>query len=274
MPVVYKDFGKSGKDLLGKKYDFKYELKATNKAAGGLTIEAVGNEGKSGLAGSTKVTYKDSSFGEAEANFASSGANCGKVKLSQLMDGTTVTVSTDANLKSKLEVDYKLDALALSCDVNSCLKSAVQASADVYDGLVAGVKAELDFSNGADLKDWNYGFQYGYSKDVTFACVTSKGRSMAGLSAFHRLSGDDSYAIGYNMSLDSYIGHLTVGIEKKLDSATAVKAKLDSCGVLSTAIEHKMSDPRVKVNVAAQFDATSPDLTTQKFGVGLAIGDY
>lgn len=273
MPVVFKDFGKGAKDILSKKYDYKNEVKVTNKADG-LTIEATGCEGKSGLAGCAKVTYNDKSFGEFESNFASCGGYNGKVKMTSLVDATTITVSTDSALKSKLEVDYKLDALTLQCDVNSCLKSNVQASADVIDGLVAGCKAELDFSNGADLKDYNIGLQYGYSSDVTLACVTSKGRSMANLSACQKLSASDSYAIGYNMCLASYVGHLTVGMEKKLDSATTVKAKIDSCGVLATAVEHKLSDPNVKVNVAAQFDATSPDLTTQKFGLGLALGDY
>jgi hypothetical protein len=63
-------------------------------------------------------------------------------------------------------------------------------------------------------------------------------------------------------------------IYTQLDAKTSVKAKLDSTGTLSGVIEHKLADPRVKFNIAAEFDATSADLAAKKFGLGLVFGDY
>ena len=60
----------------------------------------------------------------------------------------------------------------------------------------------------------------------------------------------------------------------QLDAKTTVKSKLDSNGALSGVVEHKLSDPALKVNVAAEFDATSSDLAAKKFGLGLVFGDF
>lgn len=274
MPVIFKDLGKGAKDLLGKKYDYSNELKTVTKAEGGMNIEAVACGADKGIGGSATVTYKDKSWGELETKFGTCGGIGTKAKLTGLVPNGTVTLSGCNKLKGKVEVDYKLDALTVQFDLGSCLKSSVQASADIVDGLVGGCKAEFDFSNGADLKDYNFGLQYGFSKDLTLACVTSKGRSLATLSACQKLSSTDSYAISMGLNTSTYASCLTVGLEKKLDSATTVKAKLNSCGALSTVVEHKLSDPRIKFNVAAEFDATTPDLATKKFGLGLVLGDY
>ena len=96
------------------------------------------------------------------------------------------------------------------------MASALQLSTNVIDGLAVGCKAEFDFSNGADLKDYNFGSQYAFSKDVTLSGVTSKGRSKAALSVCHKLSGSDSYAVGLDMDLATYASGMCVGVEKKV----------------------------------------------------------
>jgi len=274
MPVVFKDLGKGAKDLLSKKYDFKNEIKTVNKAERGLTIEAAGCGCKSGIAGSAKVTYKDSSFGELEKELKTCGAVSGKVKLTKLVDNATITINGNNKNYYKLETDYKTDAFTTQFDVDTNLASALAISTNLVDGLAVGCNANFDFSNGADLKDYNFGAQYAFSRDVTLSCVTAKGRSTANIGVLHKLSGGDSYALGMNLNTSTYASSMCVGVEKKVDSNMTVKAKLGSCGGLSTAVEHKLADPKMKINIAAEFDATSPDLTARKFGVGLVFGDY
>jgi len=271
MPVVFKDLGKGAKDLLSKKYDFKNEIKTINKADGGLTIEAGGCGAKGGLAGSAKFTYKDSGFGELEKTVKTCGAISGKAKLTKLIDNATITINGNNKFYYQLEADYNGDAFTSQFDIDTNLASSLSLSTNLIDGLAVGCKANFD---GADLKDYNFGTQYGFSKDVTLSAVTQCGRKKACIGVLHKLSDSDSYALGMNLCFATWASTMCVGVEKKVDSNMTVKAKLSSCGGLSTVVEHKLSDPKMKVNLAAEFDATSPDLTARKFGVGLTFGDY
>lgn len=274
MPVVFKDFGKGAKDILSKKFDYQNELKTVHKADGNMTLEAGGvSSCKGGFDGSAKFTYKNKDWGEVEKEWKTQGSVNDKIKLTNLFDGATVTVTGNQNYDFKVETDYKVDAFTLQFDVNSKLKSNIQASADVIDGLVAGVKAELDFSNGADLKDWNFGLQYGYSKDLTLACVTSSGRSKLGISALQKIC-CDSVAVNLDMDTSSFDSSLCVGYEKKVDKTTTLKCKVGTCGALHTALEYKLADPQVKLNLAAQYDATNLGAGAKKFGLGVVFGDY
>lgn len=274
MPVAYKDLGKKTKDLLSKKYDYKNELKAVNKSEGGLTIETTGSSGSKGLVGATKFTLKDKSFGELEKEITTCGSLKWKLKMTELVDSTALTVSGDKALNCKFEADYKADAFALQADINTKLASTLQLSANVMDGVTAGFKADLSLADGVDLKDYNFGAQWGYSKNTTLAWVTSKSCSKVGFSAHQKLNSSDAYGLAINADTATFAGTLCVGMEKQVDSNTTLKTKIGSCGTLSAAVEHCLKDPSLKLNFAIDFDATSPDFATKKFGLGLTFGDY
>jgi hypothetical protein len=268
MPVVFKDIGKGAKDLLGKKYDFVHEIKTAHKTDG-MTLEAGTKACSKGMSSSAKFAMKDKSWGEIEKTFKTCGSVDGKIKLTQLMPGATVSISGDQNYKFKLEADYKADAFTLQADIDTDTKAAIQASANVMSGLVAGCKAEVCCG---ELKDYNFGLQYGYSKDLTVACVTSKGRSVVSVSALNKLSCCSSFALTSNYNMAKSSGCMAAGYEKKIDDSTTVKCKLNSCGVISTALEQKFPDVPVKVNVAAEFEPLNA--VTKNFGMGLVFGDY
>jgi len=273
MPVIFKDLGKGAKDLLSKQYDFTHEIKTVHKADK-MTLEAGTKACSKGTSSSAKVGLKDKSWGELEKTFNTCGSVNGKIKLTQLVDGATVTVSGDEKWNFKLEADYRADAFTLQYDICTGLRSAIQASADIIDGLVAGCKVELDLSNGADLKDYNFGLQYRPSKDLTLACITSKGRSMVNLSAAQKVSCCTSFALSSSINTSTMAGCVSAGYERQLkpDHNTTIKCKLNSCGVLSTALEQKLPDVPVKVNFAAEFEPLNA--VTKNFGMGLVFGDY
>jgi hypothetical protein len=57
IPPHYSKLGKKVKDLLGKTFDIKNELKTINKSANGVTLESSFN-GDTAVTGTSKGTYK------------------------------------------------------------------------------------------------------------------------------------------------------------------------------------------------------------------------
>jgi hypothetical protein len=239
-----------------------------------LTIEASGCGSKGGCCGTSKFTYKDKSFGEVEETFKTTGAVDGKIKLTKLADNTTVTVSGNQDYDFKCEADYKMDAFAAQFDIDTNMASALQLSANVVDGLAVACRADFDFSNGADLKDWNVGGQYAFSKNLILSSVTSKGRSKATMGVLYKRNCCESFAINQCLNTSTFESSLAVGYERKIDDSMTMKCKIGTCGAFAMALEHKLASPKLKVNFAAEFDAFNSGAGARKTGLGLVFGDY
>lgn len=270
-PPLFGKIGSKCKDLLSKKFDYHNEIKVTSKADGGLSLEAAGTDaGKSGLAGFTTIKYKDGSFGEAEGTLHTSGNakdTKGSIKFDKFQKGADVKVSSGADLVPVFEANYKQDSMAASAKFSTGDKSSLAASACYgMDGItLGGSVVTTDFGS---LSDYNAGAEYSNS-DLTLSVVTSKKVSNYSVSFLHNWC--KSLSWGARMDIkDSNL--LTVGTEYSLDQATTLKAMGSTNGKIACAVEHKVSNPDFKMNLAAAFDANS-GLEAEKFGVGLHFGN-
>jgi hypothetical protein len=270
-PPVFGKLGKSVKDLFSKKYDYANEIKVTSKADPSLKLEASGSDaGKNGLAGKTVFTYNDKSFGEAEITVATDKDINGKFTFDQFQDGVDVIVTTTTALAPTVEVNHKTDCSACNLKFKTDgSKHNLDASAVYkYDAVAVGVSGSTaDFGS---LKDYNAGLEYS-SGDITVSAVTSKKCETVTLSFLQKWTSSLSW--GARMNVLPECDAITVGTDYKLDGNTVVKGMANTSGVVSTAIEHQLSDPKFKMNLAAEFD-TNSGLSAQKFGVGLSFGDY
>jgi len=280
VPPFFKNFGKSTKDLFKKKYDFDNTVKVINKSKNGVTIESTGNLSKS-YQGTVNVKYVNKDFGEVESEFTTlaSAENKASLKLKKLAPGLTVTAGVSGSKKAvaNVDVEYSQDCFAAQANIKSDLETTkIDAYGSVgFDGISVGGQVALNVSSGAQIVDTNVGAEYTNS-DFTATVFTEKNCDFVTASYFSRLNKDTAVGASFKYEVAGKQSRtLTVGVEQQLDFDTVVKAKAElPTGVVSTAVEHKLSNPRVQVGVASSFNALKQPFTVDSLGFGFTFGDY
>lgn len=276
MPALFNDIGKKSKDLFSKKYDYKNEIKTINKAKDGLKIEAGLCYGK-GVAGSMKGTYKTKDYeAEVELNSCEKSDDKAKVSFGKLVDNLDLELTASSSSTAGLAATYKMDSFVTKLEVDhSSSSTAVKVQGSVgFNDFVAGVGAAVDATNANfDLKDYNFGAQYTHG-DIVAALKTAKGRNDVSLSVVHKLSSSLSWGTSLMFHPSDSSRILGLGMEYELSKVTSVKSMADSAGAVAFAVEHKLANPNVKVNLAAQFNVNNYPAPAEKFGMSLVFGDY
>jgi hypothetical protein len=277
VPPLFGKLGKDCGDLLKKKYDFKNSVTSKYATSQGvpLNFEINGDITKD-LSGSLKTTYKDKSFGEIEGSVGTVGKLGGSIKLDKLVDGLSVTTkgSTCPDMEGSIAAEYRMDNLSASAELALPKSSLVASGVIGTAGLSFGFKTKACLQTSA-FKDFDVACQYEQA-DFVFTAASEKKGDLVTASLYHTVS--KSQAVGAKITCSPLAEaskqiSMTVGCQHKLDADTTLKAKLDSAGVLCTALEHSLMGPNLKVNFAAQFNYTGKNtLTADKFGVGLTFG--
>jgi hypothetical protein len=270
----FKDLGKKTSDLFKKSYDFKNEIKVTSNASG-VRLESGGEKAKS-FSGYTKANWKDDFLGDVEVEAHSTGVAKAKTKFSKVTDGVDVTVSGTACGQVGLEATYVKDFLSAVASANHNVSkgsTAVSASGVIgFDGVFVGGAVDVDGSG--SVKNYNCGAEYA-TKDLTASLVTSNKGEDITVSFFQKLSATTSLGAAMLVKAESSSRLYTFGAERSLDKSTTLKAKADSAGKVGLAISHVLADPKLKLGLSSEFDATSSDaFKAQKFGVSLNFGDF
>lgn len=271
-PPLFGKLGVALKDLLSKKYDYHNELKVVSKA-NDITLEAGGNDKADDFAGYATLKHKDSSYGESEVTLSTTGKatdSKGKVKFNQFQKGLEVTVSSNMDLAPTVEITHKADNLNANAVFTTDGEHHSLGVSACYgmEGITLGVSgATKDFGS---LSDYNAGAEYTHD-GLTLSVITKKQMSNVNLNIFQKYS--DSIEWGAGMSVLPEVSNMNAGVEYKLSKDTTVKAKTNTDGVVATAIEHRLSDNKFKVNLASEFD-TSKECKATNFGVALTCGDF
>jgi len=284
IPPFFKNFGKSTKDLFKKKFDFENTSKIVNKTQNGITIETTSNVTQ-GFKGTVNTKYVNRDFGEVEVEVSTnaSDANKANLKLKKLAQGLVATVgvaSSGKDIKSSCgkpvtsaDVEFSQEFFAAQAVIKTdCEKSKVDVYGSVgYDGLSVG--GQVVYAGNA-ISETNVGVEYA-QKDLTVSAYTEKNVEVVNVSFFQRLQKETAVGASIKYPLSSGDRTLTVGVEHQLDFDTVVKAKAElPTGVVSTAVEHKLFNPKMQFTVAAEFNAKSTPFVANKFGCGLTFGDF
>jgi len=274
IPPLFKNFGKGLTDLFKKQFDYKKSVTVKTSTSNGLTLETQAETAKAGdFAGSLKSTYKQSDVGVFEAELHTSGSTKYSVKADKLTKNLVVKVSGDEKPSGKVEVDYAQDFFSSSLTVDVAKESTAVDTAGVigFDGLSVGGHVKYDVTR-QQLADFNAGTEYSQS-DFTVTVKTTDQANKIATSYLHKISADVQAGAHFSYDLESGKRLLAVGGSQRFDSQSFGKAKLDTNGILSLALEQKLKNPLAKLVFSAEFNARQASTVPDRFGLGVHLGD-
>jgi post-segregation antitoxin (ccd killing protein) len=283
IPPLFSKLGQSIKDLLTKKYDYKNQVQVVNKVAPELSFESTVTAGDCkgkgcDLTGAVKTKYKNKDFGTIEGEIDTAGKLSGELALSTLAKGVEVSVKASDRPDGKLNIQYRAENV--SATLGAAMQSAtnkVDASVVAgFDNFSVGGAAEYDTA-AADASDYNFGSEYS-QPDYTVTVKTQNKANVLVGSYFYNLPGRGKLPVQVGAQVDwnlkSNARTVTVGTDVTVDEHTSARAKVDSNANVSAAIEHRLSNPLMRIALSAQWDATKRTSQPERFGVGLTFGDF
>jgi len=284
-PPVFGKFAKNVKDLFKKKYEYDHQLKVITKAAGGVSLEsgAVTSDGSS-VKGYVKGKYVQPEYeGELEAWTAESNESKATLKLTKLADGATVTLGGSTKDKDKsykrpvasVDLEYSQEYFSLQEVLKSDLNTTKLETTFAVgsDGVSAGAQAVVNFTNGADLTDYNFGVEYAQN-DLTASVYTENRASLLNAAVYQKPSNGAVVGAIFKYDVNNQNRALTLGFDHKVSADTTVRGKAELPeATFSAVVESRLNNPALLFQVSAQF-ASKPTLNAQKLGVSATFGDY
>jgi hypothetical protein len=294
VPPFFSKFGKSYSDLSGKKYDYANTVKVTSKTTSAplLNFESTGYLNESSITGTAKVVHNDPTYGECTVEVDSSNGNFKtQFKNTQLVDGATITVAggykvpkagcSKTGFYGSLNSEYSQDMFAAETSLTVSDKTA-PASPGV-DFTASGVIGVQGMSVGggvtvnasaSKLSDYNLGIQY-QNKEFTGTLKTADCADTINASWYHNVSNNQLYGLEFSTNPFKGSKLLTLATQYQVDVDTTVKGKLNSNGVLAAAVETRLQNPKLKYNLAAEFNAVGAGIPkASRFGIGMEFGQY
>jgi len=285
VPPLWSKFGTSAKDLLTKKYDYKHQLTTKNNVASDLTVEStVGVNENSSLNGLVKAKYKNKDFGEIETEIGTvpnkdKATLSAEVKATKFYDGLTIIAKgSDGQPLVKLGAEYRQDSVATSVTVEHT-KEANQVEGTLaagFDGFSVGGQGKYCSNHG--VADYNFGAEYSQPEYALTLKTEKKAENLVG-SYWHnvptsrnKLKTQVGASVSWNLNEGNKV--FTVGTEHDIDEVTTVKGKIDTEGALGTVLEHRLSNPAMRLNLSANWKVQDKTTAPKQFGVALTFGDY
>lgn len=265
-------------DFCNKNFNFDHNVKTVHKSSGGVKIENSATPTGTNFKSYTKVNFPVAN-GKAEVKITANGKpkdTSAKFEFGQFVQGADFTVSANSEPSLTLEANYspvsnvgtKFELTTDLADQQS-LTATVNASSN---GAKASIITDICASKG--LKDYNFKLDY-KQKNLLAQAKTSSGRSQLNAWVAQECCPGMYWGAQINHNLTKSATVLTVGSKYTLDKNTAIYKKVDSSGILSSSIEHKLANPALKVNAAAQFNLFGSNCcAAEKFGLGLTFGAF
>jgi hypothetical protein len=297
IPVVYSKFGKQLNDLLKKKYDYDNKFGTRNLVEDWTYESYVTLSEKNVYGGSLKVKYDNKNFGRVEATLETGGKAEVEVKAKKLMDGLTVTASCgnagkDNVVKDaatgKVGAEYRVDhgAVSASIDRNPDVLGIEGAVVVGLEGFSLGGSGryQMPQNNSTATKQevsaYSLGAQYQPNDQITITGKTEDFNNRLVGSYLHKLANRTfglKTVVGgkleYDLKSKDNSTLLTIGCEHELDATTRFKGMMNSTGLLSAILEHRLSNPSMKIALASQWESSKRQTKPDRFGVGITFGD-
>jgi len=284
VPPLWSKFGTALKDLLNKKYDYKNQLTAKNNVAADLSVEStVTVADNSSLSGTVKTKYKNKDFGEVETEIGTvpnkdKATLSAEVKATKLYDGLTVTAKGTDVWTAKVGADYRQESVAgsLAFEANKDSNQVEGTIAAGFDGFSVGGQTKYCFNHG--IADYNFGAEYSQPEYVLTLKTEKKAETLIG-SYWHNVPTSRNKLktqVGAQVSWDlSGTGNkvFTVGTEHEIDEVTTVKGKINTDGQLAAVLDHRLTNPFMRLSLSANWQVQDKTTAPKQFGVALTFGD-
>jgi len=286
IPPLWNNFGKNLKDLLSKKYDYKNQVTVKNNLGSDLGMEmTVGLHEKDAgtFTGQVKTKYRNKDFGEVEGEINThpnkeKATLLAEVKAGRFYDGLTVVLRGTDVPTVKAGAEFRQESVATSLFVEASKESnALEGTlAAGFDGFTVGGQGKYCTSHG--VIDYNFGAEYAQT-DYFLTLKTAKRAEELLAGYYHVLPGSKSKLktqIGAQVlwNLESSAKVFTVGTEHDIDETTTTKAKIDTEGLLGAVLEHRLSNPMLRLSLSANWRVQDRVAAPKTFGVALTFGEY
>jgi len=280
MPVTaFKDIGKSVRDLLKKKFEFKHNASIHSDLTRELRIESgVSASDKGGIEGDMKVTYKRPDV-ELEGTYFTQNKLEGKIKTTKLAKNITTTISGNQKPSANLNVEYAKDCLHVSGAIDYSGDSTfLEGSTSVsYENATVGLKGRYDITK-RTAADYNAAAEYKNGDHILTLATEDRAEKIVGSYFLTRNAGNTFIGSQFTLNLSNPADQRTLAlVAQHTVESMLVKAKADTDGVLSGVVEHKLKDLPVKATMAGQWNTKfnkKEILSPDKFGLGLTFGDF
>lgn len=283
-PPLWSKFGTNLKDLLTKKYDYKNQLTTKNNVASDLTIESSVTQGDSSFNGNVKANYKNKDFGSVETEVGTApnkdkNTLSAEVKATKLHDGLTVSLKGTDVPNAKLGAEYRQESVSASVTVESGKESSSAEATVVagFDGFSVGGQGKYCSVHG--VTDYNFGAEYTAAEQYFVTLKTEAKTEKLVASYWHNIPTSRNklktqVGAQVNWNLENGAKVLTIATEHDIDEVTTIKEKIDTEGVVATVLEHRLSNPFLRVNLSANWQVKDKTTTPKQFGVALTFGDF
>jgi len=233
--------------------------------------------------GTVKATYKNKDFGKIESEIGTApnkdkATLSTEVKATKIYDGLTVIVKGTDVPNVKVTGEYRQESVATSVAVEAAKdKTQVEGTLAVgFDGFTVGGQGRYCGNHG--VADYNFGAEYSQNEYALTIKTESKTEKLVGSywhnipSSRNKLKTQVGGQVNWNVENGSKV--FTVGTEHDIDEGTTVKGKIDTDGVLGAVVEHRLTNPAVKLNLSGNWQVKDKSTNPKQFGVALTFGDY
>jgi len=302
-PPLYKNFGKSNKDILTKKYEYDHSIKFINKPpASGLTLEThLINTATNAWRGHLKAVQKQvQKQGDLEINLstdptlASTAAFTFNPYQGAVAKIETTTKDKDPKFTAPTfisNVEYTGNHIATSLNLKSDTNRHTVEVTGVTgaEGLSAGGILSVDLSNPSspNVTDMNVAAEYTPNKNYTYTVFSTKYFDYANFLVYGRLPFSKLVARRTDVAAQASIKlddpskpTVFIGVEHAVNSTTVLKKRLEFPSLkYDLAIEYRLNNPRLILGFAGKYNLqklikTGDFSGAEKFGVSATWGDY
>jgi voltage-dependent anion channel protein 2 len=177
-----------------------------------------------------------------------------------------------------VQADYKQNNMAFSAVLAAGSGNATMhvSGAIGIDGVSIGGEAKMDTVS-TKVTEFGAGWQWKQSDFVgAIKTKTTQKSDTVDASYFYQKANGTQLGAKFIYDLHKHSSCMCVGTQFQYAADTVVKAKAFSTGSVFAAVEHKLSNPAVKVNVAAEWACPTWNTCVQskKMGIGLTFGDF
>jgi voltage-dependent anion channel protein 2 len=283
--TVFKDIGKLCNDLLTKDYKVgKTTIEVKSKTASGVTFtptatKATNKAGAEEVSGNLKAAYPILPWLNGEANFDTKGGVSLSIEAADaLTKGLLLTAECERAAPGKpgllasanLIADYKSELFSCKASYDYYKKDFLASASTVYDSLAFGIDCLYCTRKGA-LQTYAAACQFVQPEfTVSAKCADKSGNKTLSCAYYHKVSGDMQLGVDIAKPLSKSDMSIVFGAAYKLDKDTAVKAKVDDKGKLSTSYKQKISS-LTTMTLAAEVDTVNLADNKHKFGLQLNI---
>jgi len=275
---LFSKLGKDLKDLMKKKHEYKHHLTVVTKPETIVGLEeelVISAPNDKALVGTVRTSYKRPDF-EVEMNAGTEG-NCDvELKGTNLYPNTVVSAKTDL-VTAKVGFEHRHNRVAVAATAHYHLENqsvAVEGSlVGEIEGFAIGGSGKYNVKD-SSVDDYNLGLQYTRQK-TSGTLITSDKAEKVSLMGYHEIANRDGKLKNTQLGakLDSDVASfdnavLSVGALHYICPRNLVSAKLDTRGMLSTVIEHRLENPSLTIMLASQFNVLKRS-TPEKYGFGL-----